>query len=513
MKTPLPNPPPRRRILRKTLFVLATLITLAALAVAEEDWRGARAWQKYKREQEAKGDSFDMARLIPKQVPDNQNFAKTPYLAPLFKLPPEALQGPIKSAPTSQLNGEKLYEAAGHATNLGSYIPVARNLRRKASTWTCPAPSDLLAYAQACDTNFTGDGRILEDRTRAASVVLDHLAPCEATFAELRAGARRPYSQFDIPWAQFANGQVASALMEQLAVLKALYQVLALHAQCELVLDRSDAALDDILVMFRVDDALKQEPVLIAQLVRWAGMTILLQPLAEAVAEHRWSGDQLRVLQEHLPKADLLASTVQSLYGERDICWNPNFDQMRMFPAGWRRLEQVTLNRMLQEAILPRLNLAERTISPSVNHSIDLAWPFPKIPSTFGTSVSAVLHHHIMASMNLPGYSGVPTKLATAQSEVDLATVACALERCRLVQGRYPETLDALVPTFIAVLPHDIINAQPLHYRRTEDGRFVLYSVGWNEKDDGGVVAVKNGDPSHSDPLQGDWVWPFPENP
>jgi len=29
---------------------------------------------------------------------------------------------------------------------------------------------------------------------------------------------------------------------------------------------------------------------------------------------------------------------------------------------------------------------------------------------------------------------------------------------------------------------------QPLHYRRANAGQFVLYSVGWNERDDGGVV-------------------------
>jgi len=37
-------------------------------------------------------------------------------------------------------------------------------------------------------------------------------------------------------------------------------------------------------------------------------------------------------------------------------------------------------------------------------------------------------------------------------------------------------------------------------YHRTAEGRFVLYSVGWNEKDDGGVPG-KTG-------LEGDWVWP-----
>jgi hypothetical protein len=56
-----------------------------------------------------------------------------------------------------------------------------------------------------------------------------------------------------------------------------------------------------------------------------------------------------------------------------------------------------------------------------------------------------------------------------------------------------------LVPRFITTLPHDIINGQPLKYRRTANGKFVLYSVGWNEKDDGGCTATnKDGNPDRN---------------
>ena len=76
--------------------------------------------------------------------------------------------------------------------------------------------------------------------------------------------------------------------------------------------------------------------------------------------------------------------------------------------------------------------------------------------------------------------------------------MAIALERYRLAHGEYPESLDALAPQFMEKIPHDIINGQPLHYRRTSDGQFVLYSVGWNETDDGGVVVLtKGGDGGH----------------
>ena len=45
---------------------------------------------------------------------------------------------------------------------------------------------------------------------------------------------------------------------------------------------------------------------------------------------------------------------------------------------------------------------------------------------------------------------------------------------------------------------------------RTEDGKFVLYSVGWNEKDDGGIVAMTTGEHPRQDIEKGDWVWRYP---
>jgi hypothetical protein len=110
-------------------------------------------------------------------------------------------------------------------------------------------------------------------------------------------------------------------------------------------------------------------------------------------------------------------------------------------------------------------------------------------------------------------------KFACAQSSVDLARVAIALERYRLAHGEYPESLDSLAPQFMEKVPHDIIGgqpsqdsgsaSQPLHYRRTSDGQFVLYSIGWNERDDGGVVGLTKG--GTADINQGDWVWRYPQ--
>jgi hypothetical protein len=102
------------------------------------------------------------------------------------------------------------------------------------------------------------------------------------------------------------------------------------------------------------------------------------------------------------------------------------------------------------------------------------------------------------------GARGRCNGIARVETQVHEALIACALERYRLAHNEYPETLDALVPQFLAQLPLDLIGGQPLHYHRTDDGTFLLYSVGWNGTDDGG----QPGKSDQSD-AEGDWVWPI----
>jgi len=101
-----------------------------------------------------------------------------------------------------------------------------------------------------------------------------------------------------------------------------------------------------------------------------------------------------------------------------------------------------------------------------------------------------------------------------AQTAVDQATLACALERHRLANGEFPTTLDALVPKLMAKLPHDVVTGEPLKYRRTDGGGFVLYSVGLNTEDDGGKPCIREshepGSRRYLDLNYNDWVWTCP---
>jgi hypothetical protein len=84
-----------------------------------------------------------------------------------------------------------------------------------------------------------------------------------------------------------------------------------------------------------------------------------------------------------------------------------------------------------------------------------------------------------------------------------LALTACALERHYLAHGAYPDSLAALVPTYLPAVPLDIINGDPLRYRRNDNGTFTLYSVGLDGDDDNGRRA-----PNRTDlDADGDWSW------
>lgn len=110
----------------------------------------------------------------------------------------------------------------------------------------------------------------------------------------------------------------------------------------------------------------------------------------------------------------------------------------------------------------------------------------------------------------MPGLISATTRFAQAQSHLDLARVAIALERYRLAHGKLPVSLLPLSPQYLTTIPSDVIDGQSLRYKRTGDDRFVLYSVGWNQTDDGGEVGLSPGTTPELVTTNGDWVWKYP---
>jgi hypothetical protein len=175
-------------------------------------------------------------------------------------------------------------------------------------------------------------------------------------------------------------------------------------------------------------------------------------------------------------------------------------------PAGWYDWNKVALAKMYQDRVFPIAQPEKHLISQKATMTaaqfIDEAGQPNQI--NLKDALALLFVGSSMSSIH---------ETAQAQNALDMAIVACALERYHLAHGEYPETLAVLAPEYLKTIPPDVVDGQPLHYRRTREGRFILYSVGWDGKDDGGVIHL--GESSHWVgnqwvPYPNDWVWRYP---
>lgn len=94
---------------------------------------------------------------------------------------------------------------------------------------------------------------------------------------------------------------------------------------------------------------------------------------------------------------------------------------------------------------------------------------------------------------------------------LEMARMAVALEIYRQETGAYPADLTALVPGHLAALPEDF-DGLPLRYQpRPASGRYILYSVGEDLRDNGGAISSRDRErPLHpQDTEDTDIVWTY----
>ncbi len=513
------------RILRRVFIAAAWILTLVVLLYAEENWRGARAWNNYRRELEAAGAQLDLAAYIPKPVPDGQNFAASAIVKSWF----------VEIDRTVFTNTTERF-AKNWNDNYEQIV------LRFPDTNDHPTRifMDLAAWGKAFDilreggTNALhefGPGRLdLASRAAAVPAVLAGLKTNELALAELQIASARPLCRYpvfydlDNPWGIF---------LPHLRNFRDACRRLQLRACAELAAGRSEDALADVNLMFYLADSVKDEPFLISYLVRLACMHFAVQPVWEGCAEHVWTDAQLQQLETRLARINLVADLKRSFDSERasgilttDLIRKKGLGMLieligpgspssadrkfanwcgGLIPGGWYHLEQLNFCRF-QDALLDgAFDTARKRVSPgrmeANQREIDKVIP----GEGFGRTAGAFLHHRIIASLMLSSLPKILLKAACAQTAADQAALACALERFRLANRAYPGSLEALAPALIPQSPTDVITGKPFRYRRTDDAQYVLYSVGWNEKDDGGVPGTKL-----FDEKQGDWVWQFP---
>jgi len=502
---------------------VVALATLIALFYLEEDWRGQHAWNAYARQMTARGEVFDFKAVVPPPVPDDQNFAMTPFLAPLFDfLPGTQTWRDTNATHRTMQFGKKLFSLPDQ---IGDWHKGQR------TDWpACQAALAAWRGKERPGQVQPTDAKppLITNLVETAGAVVAALNEYEPVLAELRVASWRPHSRFGI---RYEEEDWAGLLLPHLAIIKKCGRILSVRASAELLLGQPEPALADTALTMDLADTMHGEPFLISHLVRCAMIQLAMQPVWEGLADRKWTEPQLQALQQRLEKFDLLADSATAMRGER-ACGNSVITYVRRHPAkleqfgsgedeasaygvgdlaavlmprGWLYLEQVNYNRLFTEVLQPGIDYTARRLSPKLMQQHE-----EMLVESIGTGWSRLIHHRLMAAMLLPALTKAQMKFAVTQTVLDEAILACALERYRLANGRYPQALGELAPRFVAKLPHDLITGEPLKYRQTDNGHFVLYSVGWNETDDGGKIALTPGKSPRLDTTQGDWVWPSP---
>jgi hypothetical protein len=501
-----------RLVLQKAVFGAVCMATLIALVYSIENWRGKRAYLNHKRALEAKGQLLEWRAFVPPPIPDNQNLAMTP----LFK-------------------GLLDYQRTSHGVVWGDQSGVERlkkaeKIFRDTGKNKMPGTGDL---AKNQLISIPGYQKYFQNNTNVphaanaptpAEDVLFALSDFEPELKELKAAAAtHPLTRFPIHYEDNMG-----CLLPHLARLRPVVHYLNLHAIASLETGRTQDAFEDLKLSYQLTDVFRGEPFMISHLVRIACASMSTQILKEGLARHQWSVEQLQWIQDYYEKCDILGGVAKSLQAERAFCIT-GLDMMRrgdlplqvllaegtdvspfsgflhspfvkLIPKGWYYQNMLSVSEFHGNYLQTSFEPDQHRVDPVKAEAVD-----PAIKQISTTP------YNVFAKIVTPALVNVSIRAARWQAALDHAAIACALEKYRLAQQHYPETLDPLQPRFIAKLPNDVITGQSYHYRKTETD-YVLYSVGWNGKDDGGVVAAGASGRS-VDGKKGDWVWSLTPTP
>jgi len=340
----------------------------------------------------------------------------------------------------------------------------------------------------------------------------DYLAltePLKPNFDLVRQALQRPYARIDCAY------ELPFAIdIPNFIHLRQACQVLSQRAQSYLLLGQPEEALQELTLVQNLSQILLVKPsgkpiTLVGAMIHVAINGLYAEIIRNGLELHAWREPQLLALERQLKENNLLMPVVEAFREER-AATSRTFEMtkrsdliklfafegwskvaLRWMPRGWFYQNMAAGAQMEQQA-LDNLDPTNQLVQPR---------PMTDLVRELVSERERRSPYRFLVAVALPNFAKALQTTAGNQTLLNQARIACALERARLAQGRYPETLEALTPTFIERLPHDLFGGQSLKYRPNKDGGYLVYSIGWDEKDGGGV-------PGKSREV-GDWVWPI----
>jgi hypothetical protein len=266
-------------------------------------------------------------------------------------------------------------------------------------------------------------------------------------------------------------------------------QILAALALQQMRQGNTTAAWRTIEISFRFADTLRDEPLLISQLVRTTQQGIAIKAMKDAAAMSAPSEDVSQALQKQLSLIDGESTAALALNGERILFGEWTFSQspaslgkfMRKMSPWWEvpfpyfsALTSVVFGPLLQpwenaaflQASRAMLGGGDKAI-PGNGSSLSLL----RMPGLFAMTKAAV-----------SGAQGLRMNLTHVDSAAVVARLGLAAINYKKEHGAFPRDLQALGAQDLV----DPFTRKPLVYRPEPDG-FLLYSLGPDLTDDGGL--------------------------
>ncbi|HEX8310945.1 MAG TPA: hypothetical protein VF614_06495, partial [Chthoniobacteraceae bacterium] len=293
--SPTPKAQPSRGIrwLKRIGWAAVWVVTLVSLAIAYENWRGRQAWAAYVAEAGARGERLDLPSIVPPAIPDEENFAAAPIFRPLFDVKIEEV---VENGKPQQ--GARASDPEGLAT-LKKIRAIPEGARKPKGSWRDGKSIDL-TDVQAIYRSQPEFAKSAPD-TKPADAVIVALSKFDREMEAMRGASMRPRARFPLEYEKHLGMN-----LPHVQVLQSFAEVARLRAVACLARGESNEAFRETQFLLRLADSLKDEPVIISLLVRYALIETAFQPLWEGLVRHQWTEEQLAAFGTQLAPVNLL---------------------------------------------------------------------------------------------------------------------------------------------------------------------------------------------------------------
>lgn len=512
--------PCSRRLLRWCLWSTATLVSLYILLCVWLRWSGSRAYEHLHARLAETGETLDFKALLPPPIDPARNFFSQEALRDISRLiDNDASKGePAKKREVlnqmaPQLKGQQ--SVAASASKTGQAIDTTALYQRFSESKAFGLP----------DKPDVSHEEVQQAIEKSVPLIVD--------FA--RAVDRLPEAEFTPPlFGQPVPEDLMSLPVPHYAPLMSLSRPLMWHGLSLAEAGKGDEALRDVRVLLRFSSACQRDPLLISLLVAITEQTQAVDLLwhvlrhqnagEEALAAVQrelstsWEAPVLRAFRGEMAAAASTARTLERAAGgdrsrilsyvkdatsDTGVARNTAFG---LLPSGFFALNGAHLVQSeLNMLVLP---LKRGGIAGMLAEGPASEDKLKNLKNSPITNFDGIL-----TAMMIPAIQGITQRSAVAEVRRRQATIACALERWHLKNKSYPESLQALVPQYLEQVPVDLPDSQPMRYRVNSNGRYVVWSVGFDRKDDQGKVNLgtqsKTLNDIYKSDYQGDWAWQY----